>query len=745
MKRSNGKLRFLYLILSAFALIIIANVVVVTVGHVHVRSLTSLDDYIYSVSNVEETIFASRGTIFDANGITVAQDTKTYDIICYLDEDRLSNGTDVAYVDNPSFTANALAPILGMEASDIYDILTANSNLYQVELGASGRNLSEEQVNQIKAIEGLHGISFRNSYERYYPYGESFSPQLLGFAQSDNTGKLVGKLGVEQYLNDELSGTDGYHSYQQDKNGYVLPGMYDETVEAVDGYDVYLTLDVSIQEALNTCLQSTMENKNASRAWGAVVEINTGKILAWGQTPSFNPNEPKSDDVQVNYGSQLAYEPGSVMKAVIYSAAMDLGVYNGTTLFNSSPYCYLDDTSRTYAGNQLGCIYNVSHLDWGNIELDYGLIYSSNVATATLLSSYVGTERYKEYLDKFHLYQKVNTDGIDEISGYTNYGLSAVDCITASYGQGSSTTVLQLLQAYTAIFGNGEMLKPYIIDKIVDPNSDTVVYQGSRTVVDTPISESTADQMQDLLRRVVSDPAGTCRHYAAKTVNVMGKTGTSEIPENGAYSETDSIISCMLGFPYEDPKYMVYYAYVSPETVYYNYDIKPVPDLIDRIALLEGLNVSEGEENLNKTIYKYEMPNEIGKTYDNAVTNLEEYNVNVVKIGDGVNVKAQYPNTGDDVYTNQKVFLLTDSGSILLPDFTGWTRKDIIAYWNLTNLPITLDGYGVAYEQSLAPETLVDGSVEIIIKLREINYVEHVIEENAEATVTGETVEDITE
>ena len=740
MKRSNGKLRFLYLVLSIFSLVIIANVLLVTVGHIHVRSMTSLDDYVYSVSNVEETIFASRGSIYDTNGITVAQDVQTYDIICYLDQDRLSNGSDVAYVDNPSYTANALAPILGMEAGEIYDILTSNYGLYQVELGAKGRNLTQQQVDQIKAIEGLNGIGFRNSYERYYPYGESFSPQLLGFAQSDNTGKLIGKLGIEAYLNDELSGTDGYRSYQQDKNGYVLPGMFDETVEAIDGYDVYLTLDVPIQEALNTCLQTTMEYKNASRAWGAVVEVNTGKILAWGQTPSFNPNSPKSDDVQVNYGSQLAYEPGSVMKAVIYSSAMDLGEYNGTTLFNSSPYCYLDDTSRTYAGNQLGCIFNVSHLDWGNIELDYGLIYSSNVATATLLSSYVGIDNYKEYLDRYHLYQKVNTDGIDEIAGYTNYGLSAVDCITATYGQGSSTTMLQLLQAYTAIFGNGEMIKPYIIDKIVDTNNDKIVYQGSRQVVSTPIKESTAKQMQDLLRRVVSDEAGTCRHYEAKTVNVMGKTGTSEIPLDGTYSETDSIISCMLGFPYEDPQYMVYYAYVSPETVYYNYDVKPAPDLIDRIALLEGLNVQDGSEETIRTIFKSEMPNLISSDVNSAIENLESNQLNVVTIGNGDKVIKQYPSAGNDVYTNQRVFLLTNGNEINLPDFTNWTRKDIISFWNLTNLPITMDGYGIGYEQSLAAGSIADGSVEIIIKLHDINYIEPVIEQ-VDETKVEETIE----
>ncbi|MBQ1911767.1 MAG: penicillin-binding protein, partial [Erysipelotrichaceae bacterium] len=205
-------------------LAVIVNVFLVTILKVHIRSNTSLNDYVQSVSNVEERIFASRGNIYDKEGSIVAQDVKTYDIICYLDEERLSSSDEIAYVDDPSFTAQALAPILGMDASDIYNILVSNKGLYQIELGTKGRNLSEEQKNQIEAIKGLHGIDFRNSYKRYYPYGDTFSPQLVGFAQSDNTGKLIGKLGIESYLNDELSGTDGYHSYQRDKHGYILPG-----------------------------------------------------------------------------------------------------------------------------------------------------------------------------------------------------------------------------------------------------------------------------------------------------------------------------------------------------------------------------------------------------------------------------------------------------------------------------------------------------------------------------------------
>ena len=720
-------------------LLVVVNVFLVTVFKLHIRSNTSLEDYVTSVSNVEERIFASRGNIYDDSGMVVAQDVQTYDIICYLDPERLSSGDEVAYVDNPAFAAKSLAPILEMEEADIYDILTSNSNLYQIELGASGRNISEDQKNAIEAIEGLHGIGFRNSYKRYYPYGDTLCPQLVGFAQSDNTGKLIGKLGIEAYLNDELSGTDGYHSYQRDKYGYILPGMYDETKAAVNGYDVYLTLDVPIQEALNTALERTIEFKKASRAWGAVVEVKTGKILAWGQTPSFNPNKLSSDDVQVNYGSQLAYEPGSVMKAIIYSAAMDMGVYDGDAEFNSGPYCYTASAGRTYAGDQLGCIYNVSDRDWGNIPLDYGLIYSSNVATATLLSSYVGVSNFEDYVHRFHLYENVNSDGIDEIPGYTNLGLSPVDNITATYGQGSSTTMLQLLQAYSAIFGNGEMVKPYFIDKIVDPNSNTVVYQGTRTVVSTPISKSTASQMQDLLRRVVSDPEGTCRHYAAKTVEVMGKTGTSEIPFEGTYMENENINSCMLGFPYGDPEYMIYYAYISPETVYYNYDVKPIPDLIDRIALLENLVINEDEiEHAEKYIHKYEMPNLMSETVGSALEKTDSMDLEAVLVGDGYNVIDQYPKAKTNVYTYQKVFLLTDGKNISLPDFTGWTRKDVINYWTMSKLPITINGYGVVYEQSISPNSIVDKNQEIEIKLHEINYVEPEITEETQIDAENE-------
>ncbi|MBR3228301.1 MAG: penicillin-binding protein, partial [Erysipelotrichaceae bacterium] len=184
------------------------NVLIVSVFKVHIRSNTSLDSYIQSVSLVSETVYAKRGNIYDANGQIVAQDQKTYDIICYLDESR-SSGKSIAYVDNPLFTSQVLANYLDMDQADIYYYLTYNPELYQTELGIKGRNLSEETKNAILEYPNIHGIGFKESNKRIYNQGSSFAPYLIGFAQSDDDGKLVGKMGLEAYLNNELSGKDG--------------------------------------------------------------------------------------------------------------------------------------------------------------------------------------------------------------------------------------------------------------------------------------------------------------------------------------------------------------------------------------------------------------------------------------------------------------------------------------------------------------------------------------------------------
>jgi len=735
MKSSNRFLRFVYLFALIVAIAVTLSVFLVAVGKIHIRSGYSLESYVSNVSTFYEKIYGERGMIYDADGQIVAQNEKTYDIICYLSKDRM-NGDQVAYVDDPLYTSQVLASILDMEQEEIYNYLTSNENLYQTELGNKGRNLSQEIVDQINADPNLHGIGFKESTKRVYPLGSSFAPYLVGFAQSDEEGKLVGKMGVEQYLDSELSGEDGERIYQADKNGYILPGMYEKVIESSDGSSVYLTIDSAIQEGLETAFQETLDLGNVEKIWGAVMEVDTGKILAYGQYPSFDPNEMNIEDYY-NYGSQYLYEPGSVFKAFIYATAIDIGVYNGETTYDSSPFCYLSNGTEPYRsyGNNYGCIYNASKREWGYITFDKGLIYSSNVATCTLLTDYVGSKTFEEYLQKFGFFQAVDTDGIVEETGVKQYYYPS-EKLSLTYGQGSSVTMLQLLQGYSAIFGNGEMLKPYFVDKVVDENGN-ITYQGERTVVSTPIKESTAQQLTEIMEKVVSDPGGTGQYYALDEVKVAAKTGTAEIASGGSYGDYDVINSVMLGFPAEDPKIMIYYAYIAPYD--YNVYIKQrgdiVGSLIKKILLLRNLDFNEDYAEAISTINTYTMENYVSMDSSSALEKLQETELDVVLIGNGSKIIGQSAKEGESVYSKEKIFLLTDGKDITLPDFSDWTRKEISLYQELSGLNITVEGSGLVYYQSVEADTIVDKNSEIILKLKDL-YTDAVNEEIQE--VLGE-------
>ena len=726
MKRSNNVLRFLYLIFLLVFAATAVNVFIVSIFKIHIRSNTNYGEYVENASVVKEVVHAKRGTIFAGTGEIIAQDKETYDVICYLSESRIGYGNKPAYVDDPITTATVLASVLDGDETEIFKLLS-QKNLYQTEIGLCGKNISEEQKAEIESYN-LNGIGFRQSYTRQYNFGENLAPYLIGFAQSDETGRIVGKMGLEQAYNTELSGIDGEHEYQRDKNGYILPGMYDNVTESKSGYDIYTTIDVSIQNALQASFDDLAEG--ADEAWGAIVEVDTGKIKAWGQKPSFDPNILNIDNYN-NFGTQLPYEPGSVFKSFIYAAAMDTNKYVGTNAFDSSPYCYFSNGNtpyRSYTGTNYGCINNANGKHWGNIELDYGLIYSSNVATSTLLSDYVGTEDYIDYVDKFGFFKEVDTDNILEEVGSLNYTYPS-EKLALTYGQGSSVTMLQLLQGYTAIFGNGEMIKPYYIDKIVDPTTGDVMYQGTRNVVARVIQESTAKQLQELLKRVVYDERGTAKIYKVDEVEIIAKTGTAERIVNEKYTKDTYINSVMLAFPADNPKYMIYYAYVYP----YDYGNKDnsgaIKNLIRKVALLTNVDYNS-TNNLENIKSKYAMPNVLNKNIEDALFDLKTINANVYIIGDGDIVLEQFPKINETVYSNSKVFIKTSDNNVSVPDFKGWTRNEIINYWNLSGLGMTINGSGVCYDQTPLPGSSLANGEEIVVNLKRIDsYIEFEDEE----------------
>ena len=715
-KRRTKTVSRIMIITLVTIMLLVADVFCVAIGKVHPNSQTDLSPYVDSSNTVVEYTKAMRGNLYDRNGNVIAQDAKTYNIVCILDENRPSIDGEITYVKDKEATASALSKILLIDYDKVLALLS--QDIYQTELGSAGRNLSKNTKDEIEALE-LPGIEFTDSIQRLYP-NHTFASNLIGYAIADENGSTVGQMGLELYLDSYLAGQDGKRVYQVDKNGYVLPGMKEETVSAINGNDVYLTLDAGIQQALETAFKETEQKFNATSVWGGVMEIDTGKVIAWGQSPSFDPNSLENITNYNNIGSQSAFEPGSTMKTFDWAAAINEGKYDGSALADGNEFCWTSDAdnnpSKTSKENSMGaCIYNASQKKWGTVTLDDGFVYSLNTVAATIETEYITPAVYEQYLQDFGFFQKVDTDGLPESAGIKQFTWPA-DKLSLSYGQGSTVTMLQMFQAYSAIFSDGTMVKPYFVESIRDPyDSSNVIYQAETDVTGNPITEETAQQIQSILYDVVNRSDGPARFYKIPECELMGKTGTAEVAGNdGKYEAGRNIASVMLAMPADDPKVLVYYAFDAAYTVQMATYTEPQKSLLRKIAQVYGFSGDSSsvtavttDQNKDVELVETQMPSLLNHTVDYSVKQLDGSNTQLTVLGGGRNVIDQYPKTSDTLTTGDRVFLLTDTSSFEMPDLTGWTRKDVAALWSITGFGFELSGEGVVTSQSVPAGTVV--------------------------------------
>ncbi len=702
-------------------MLLVTDVFCVAIGKTHPNSGTDLNLYVDSSNTVVDYTKAMRGNLYDRNGNVIAQDTRTYNIVCILDESRPSIDGEISYVKDKETTASALSKILMIDYDKVLALL--NQDVYQTELGNAGRNLSKNTKDEIEALQ-LPGIEFTDSIQRLYP-NHTFASNLIGYAIADESGSTVGQMGLELYLDSYLSGQDGKRVYQVDKNGYVLPGMKEENVSAVNGNDVYLTLDVSIQQALETAFKETEEKFNATSVWGGVMELDTGKVVAWGQSPSFDPNSLENITNYNNIGSQSAYEPGSTMKTFVWAAAINEGKYDGSALADGNEFCWTSDAdnnpSKTSQDNAMGaCIYNANRKKWGTVTLDDGLVYSLNSVAATIETEVITPAIYEQYLDDFGFFQKVDIDGLPESEGIKQFTWPA-DKLSLSYGQGSTVTMLQMFQAYSAIFSDGTMVKPYFVESIRDPyDSSNVIYQAETEATGNPITEESAKKIQSILYEVVNRSDGAARFFKIPECELIGKTGTAEVAGNdGKYESGRNIASVMLAMPADDPKVLVYYAFDAAYTVEMATYTEPQKSLLRKIAQVYGFSQDDSsvavvttDENADVELVETSMPSLLNHTVEYAKNQLDGSNTQLIVLGGGNNVIDQYPKTSDTLTSGDRVFLLTDSNSFEMPDLTGWTRKDVAALWSITGFGFELSGEGVVTSQSVpAGTTVTKGTV----------------------------------
>ena len=718
-RRSNRRLMYMVIVIGMVGVVILSNILFTMVTQKHFRTGVNIKDYKDPDITSQNVLKAKRGTIYDRSGEVIAQDEDTYKIILYLDESRKGIEDKPAYVQDIKATAKALAPILDMEESDITKRLQSakDNNLYQTELGDKGKNLSSEVKAEIEALN-LTGIDFESTVNRNYPAGV-FASHLIGYAQyDDETNTMVGKMGLEAALDDYLKGKDGLEVYQSDASGNILPGTKYTESYPEDGDNVVLTLDSNVQQTLQTSLdKSVKDTYGGVRGWGIVMEVETGKILGWASSPSFDLNKRDLKNY-VDLPSDYLYEPGSVMKGITYAAAIDSGNYPYNKTFNSGIFYFTEDSNGKIYRTDKSNLYIQDALgnDHGTITFDKGFVLSSNIGICELLTKYMDPDIYKEYVDKFGFLKPVNTPFISNGSGSMSFNYAS-EKLSTGFGQAINVTALQMVQAYSAIFNDGTMVQPYVVDRIEDA-SGKVVEQYDTTVVGQPISEETSKYMQKLMKRVVYDKDGTAAAYKMNDVEIIAKTGTGQIAGKNGYDGSLYTNSVMMAAPADDPKVMVYYAFQAKDIL--SYSREPMKEVM-RAALVAANITSDQESDESSESYKdfkqSMMPSLVNHTLSYAKNKLEDTSTNLVVIGNGSNVVKQYPKEYETIISNQNVFLLTDGSKITMPNMKGWTKKDVTAFWEMTHIEVQMSGTGKVTSQNIKAGKAINSDTVIKVEM----------------------------
>ena len=647
----------------------------------------NLTEFADSRNTTKETLYASRGNIYDTNGEVLAKNVNSYTLVAYLSESRTTDPDNPKHVVDKESTAKALSEVLDMD----YDYALSRLNVegaYQVEFGTAGRDLSENKKAEIEALD-LDGIDFISGVKRYYKQGSAAS-YIIGYARTNEIGEIVGEMGIESYYNDELKGTDGETMYQKDAYGYQMgDALY--TIEPVSGSDIYLTIDSQIQLILEDVLNTLEENYEFSWATFTVMDANTGAIVGSASSPDFNPNTLEGLTNYVNPLVGYTYEPGSTMKIFSWLAAMENGVYDGEETFMSG--------SVEVAG---ATIYDFNNAGWGEINYDTGFAYSSNVG-ATHLALKLGSEKLRTFYESLGFGSKTGIELPGEESGVLRLTYES-ELASASFGQGITTTPIQTLQALSILTNDGVMLKPYIVDKIVDENGN-VTYEGERTELGKKVSSESIKKMNELMYDVVYNGLSTI--WQPNNVTLAGKTGTAQIASStGGYltGNTNYIRSFAGVFPYEDPEYIIY---VSVKQIDGGSSAvaSAVTSAVESIANYANITNTDSDLDLSKII---DLSNYMSSNIETTTEELEKLNLKVIKIGNGNTIINQYPLKNTKVLVGSKIFLLTDGTEFTMPDMTGWSSSEVMNFCNLIGLKFSFTGYGVVKEFNLPVGEVID-------------------------------------
>jgi len=522
--RVSWRLIVLALVFAGSAVGLVGRLAYLQILHHHYYTLEAEEEHLS-----RQTVRPTRGAILDRNGYPLATSLDAYDL--YIERR--------AWQDMASARkwAEALAPLVNKSVDDIVAGIAAEpEGDYTLAL-----ELDYDKGRSIIDL-GLPGLKAVPSTRRFYPEGDLAST-LLGFTGRDH----VGLAGLEADLQEDLAGTPGDLYFERDSLGNPIPLGSQRGRPAVPGGDVRLTIDRYIQRLVEDELDRRIKKHSASG--GAIIVMNpkTGAILAMASRPSYRLSRldlSKEVDPSLfrNRAVTDVYEPGSVMKVITMSTAVDLGLVNPDSTYYDAGYVTIGDST-------------INNWDYSTngTQTATQLLQKSLNTGAIWLSGLIGAENFYSYLGRFGFGEPTNSGLGGEAEGLVRSsdeeGWYPVDLATNSFGQGVAATPLQLITAVAAIANGGNLMRPYIVQEVSGP-------QGRRlyepVVVRQAISEATARTVARMMNQVVE---GVPYHLARISgYHVAGKTGTTIVSIPGGY-DLNSTIASFVGFaPLEDPQ-----------------------------------------------------------------------------------------------------------------------------------------------------------------------------------------------
>lgn len=562
---------------------------------------------------------ATRGTIYDRNGVVLAVSYTSYNI--YV---RAIGVTDANLV------TKTLCEELDLDYEKTYAKVTnklVSESLIKMQVDA-------DIVQKLKD-KNLKGVYYSENNKRYYPSGD-FLSQVLGYTTIDN----VGQSGLELYYNKYLTGIDGYSSKQTSIKGEELLNTLDTFVPSISGNDLHLTIDYNIQKLAEEMSLEIIQNEKPKNCQIIVINPKTGEILANASKPSLNLNELPRDNIQKlnDYSRNLSvvdvYEPGSTFKVLTTAMALEEGLTSENDRF-------YDPGFRIVDGQKIKCWRLHGH---GSQTMTEGLCNSCNSVFVDLALR-LGEEKLYSYFEKFGLGSVLGVDFPGESAGIimSKKRAQKVDYARMGFGQAIAVTPMQLINAICAVVNGGELLKPYYCAEITNSSGKTI-FQNSRTVLNKIVSEKTSNTIKMMFEEVIKKANGVNAFIPG--FKISGKTGTSQKYENGKISGK-YVSSFVGGFPSDDPEYICLVVVDEPSSGAYYGSIVATPyakKIFEGIIKYKNLTPSESyEDDLKLMEENISMPNLVGQSLSKAASIIKNLDLQYELDGEGGMVIGQTP------------------------------------------------------------------------------------------------------